>query len=108
MPAFADVFLANAQRIFDVAKSQAGSPDEQFALMIRPDGGLHLMMETTLSLEAAAVAVGAESAYLITRTNGEVRVEGRRRGERCLLEKHHAITDMLRDRPAYMITSTST
>ena len=43
-----DSFLVNAQRIFDVASSASGNED--FALLIRPDGGLHFVMESPFSL----------------------------------------------------------
>ena len=50
-----DPFLENAQRIFDVAKSgQDGSNDgenQDFALLIRPDGVLHFVMESPFSIE---------------------------------------------------------
>lgn len=105
MPVSSNAFLDNARRIFEVAKADPSAPDEQFAVMIRPDGGLHLMMQTPVSLEAAALDAGAESAFMITRSHGQVRVEGHRRGERCLLEKRNIRADLLYDRPSYVLTS---
>ena len=91
--------------------------------MIKPDGGLHLLMESQFSLECALTYAEAESAFRITRTNDGVRVEGRRRRgstdmrgdmrrdlpgdahEICVLETRHARRELLRDQPLYRITS---
>ena len=98
-----NLFVDNAQKIFDVAQADTSGSQDQFALMIRPDGGLHFMMHTPLSLEAAAMEVGAQSAYLVTKSRSGVRVEGRRQGESCVFEKRHPQTYLLRDQPLYRI-----
>lgn len=98
-----NLFVDNAQKIFDVAQADTSGSQDQFALMIRPDGGLHFMMHTPLSLEAAAMEVGAQSAYLVTKSRSGVRVEGRRQGESCVFEKRHPQTYLLRDQPLYLI-----
>jgi hypothetical protein len=87
-----DVFLENAQRIFDVARSDDGTEPNDFALLIRPDGGLHFVMESPLSLEAAAIHGGARTAYRVTKTSGGgVRVVGRSGNQECVLEQHSAL-----------------
>ena len=84
-----DVFLENAQRIFDVARSDNGAESNDFAVLIRPDGGLHFVMESPVSLEAAAVHGGARTTYHVTKTSGGgVRVAGRSGNQECLLEQH--------------------
>jgi hypothetical protein len=101
-----DALLENAQRIFEVA--QSGTIDDthqDFALLIRPDGGLHFVMESPFSLEAAAVHAGAGNAYRITRSRDGVRVQGRSGDRDCVLEKRNLYRDMLRDQPLYRITS---
>ena len=98
-----NVFIDNAQKIFDVAQADTSSLQDQFALMIRPDGGLHFMMHAPFSLEAAALEVGAQSAYLVTKSPSGVRVEGRQQGESCMFEKRHPHTYLLRDQPLYRI-----
>jgi hypothetical protein len=104
-----DPFLENAQRIFDVARSDDSGAPGDFALLIRPDGGLHFVMESPLSLDAAAIYGGARTAYRITRVSGGgVRVEGRNGSQECVIEQratHHARRELLRDQPLYWITS---
>ena len=99
-----DRFFENAQRIFDVAVSAADSERQDFALLIRADGGLHFVMESAFSLEAAAIHGGAESAYRITRSCNGVRVHGRSMGRDCVLEERSAARELLRDQPLYRIT----
>lgn len=101
--------LENTQRIFDVARSGAdGGNDEDnqdFALLIRPDGVLHFIMESPFSIEGAAIHAGAQSAWRITRSRDGVRVQGRSGGRDCILEERSAQRELLRDQPLYSITS---
>jgi hypothetical protein len=103
-----DSLLENTQRIFDVARSADGE-NQDFALLIRPDGVLHFVMESPFSIEGAASYAGAQSAYRITRSRDGVRVQGRRadRGmlEECLLEERSPARVLLRDQPLYRIAS---
>jgi len=105
-----DSFFENAQRIFDIARSdiaRSGVNEENrdFALLIRPDRGLHFVMESPFSIEAAAIHGGAESAYRITYSRNGVRVHGRSAGRDCVLEGRSASRALLRDQPLYRITS---
>jgi hypothetical protein len=99
-----DAFLDNAQRILDVAKTGAGPDDrfEEFALVIRPDGGLHFIMECPVSLEAASVYAGAQSAYRVTRSRHGIRVEGKSFGQRCVLEQRNIRSELFRDQALYL------
>ncbi len=101
-------FLENAQRIFDVASSDAGGEPHEFALLVKPDGGLHFVMESTVSLEAAAAEVGASAAYRVTKSgNGGVKVFGREGDQLCTFEREarRLRTELLRDQPLYRIHS---
>jgi hypothetical protein len=103
-----DVFFQNAQNIFDVARSGASDESADFALMIRPDGGLHLVMDSPLSLEAAAVHGGARTVYRVQRFNGKVRVTGQMPGRTCVLEDAGCKPSrpaVLRDQPLYSVVS---
>ena len=102
-----DALFENAQRIFEVARSgQDGCDGQQdFALLIRPDGGLHFVMETPFSLEGAATYAGAEAAYRVTRSREGVRVQGRSASGACVLEQRDPCRTLLRDLPLYRITS---
>jgi hypothetical protein len=104
-----DTLLENAQRIFDVARS--GRDRQDFALLIRPDGGLHFVMESPFSIEAAAIHAGAQSAWRITRSRDGVRVEGRAANRYCVLEDRGVLEErnppreLLRDQALYRMTS---
>ncbi len=104
-----DTLFENAHRIFDVARSGAAVGNQDFALLIRPDGGLHFVMESPFSMEAAAQHYGARTAYRITRSIDGVRVDGRGGGRNCVLEESSAprsfSKEMLRDQPLYRIAS---
>lgn len=103
-----DAFFQNAQRILDTASAGTDSENGDFALLIRPDGGLHFVMETPFSIEAAAIHAGAQAAYQITRSRDGVRVTGRSMGRDCVLEQRSARSisnALLRDQPLYRITS---
>jgi hypothetical protein len=98
-----DTLLENAQRIFDVARS--GRDRQDFALLIRPDGGLHFVMESPFSIEAAAIHAGAQTAWRITRSPDGVRVEGRTANRDCLLEERNPRRELLPDQALYRMTS---
>ena len=48
-----DAFFENAHRIFEVARSGQEDGPQDFALLVKPDGGLHFIMESPFSIEAA-------------------------------------------------------
>jgi hypothetical protein len=102
-------FLDNAQKLFDVARADSSADNTDFALLVRPDGGLHLIMESPLSLEAAAIHAGARTAYRVTRSRDGVRVTGRNAAQRCVLEDHtrskRVSAELLRDQPLYQLHS---
>jgi hypothetical protein len=104
-----DTLFENAHRIFDIARSGAAAGNQDFALLVRPDGGLHFVMESPFSMEAAALHCGARTAYRITRSIDGVRVDGRGGGRTCVLEEFSEpkafSREMLRDQPLYRIAS---
>ena len=102
-----NTFLDNAQRIFDVARQDSSAENSDFALLVRSDGGLHLIMETPVSLEAAAIYAGARTAYYVSRSPRGVRVTGLDSTQRCVIEdlSIHRRSELLRDQPLYSITS---
>jgi hypothetical protein len=109
-----DQLFENAQRIFDVASAGAdtgSSADPQdFALLIRPDGSLHFVMEAPFSIEAAAIHAGARSAFRVTRSREGVRVEGRSASRDCVIAERNPARPnpwraLLPDQPLYCITS---
>ena len=105
-----DAFFENAQKIFDVARAAESEGTTDFALMIRPDGGLHLVMDLPLSPEAAAVHGGARTVYHVQRLQGGVRVTGQMPGRSCVLEEGGNSAKrfpLLRDQPLYETVSGS-
>jgi|GEM_PF-3115619 len=112
-----DAFLENAQRIFDTASAGGrGGDNSDFALLIRPDGGLHFVMETPFSIEAAAIDAGAQTAYRVTRSRDGVRVQGQTIGQNmgqttlrdCVLQERsprNTREALFRDQALYRITS---
>jgi len=108
-----DTFLENAQRIFDVARAvtQTDSSGESsdFVLLVRPDGSLHVIMESTVNPESAAIAHGARSAYQVSRSRGGVRVSGRSGDNRCELSSGLVACQspraLLRDQPLYVLAT---
>ena len=103
----------NARRIFDVATAEGGAGDftdaQDFALLIRPDGGMHFVMESPFSIEGAATYAGAQTAFRITRSPEGVRVEGRSGSVDCVIARHSQRRSpgpmLLPDQPLYCITS---
>ena len=100
-----NTFLENAQRIFDVARQDSSAESSDFALLVRSDGSLHVVMEREWSLEAAAIDAGARTAYHVSRSPRGVRVTGRDETQHCVLEMKRMGSDLLRDQPLYSITS---
>ena len=101
-----DTFLLNAQQIFDVAQSDTSGEDSEFALLIRPDGGIHLIMESEITLDAAATSAGARTAYRVSRSRNGIRVTGSEGSRRCRLEdsaRPGFTSELLRDQPLYRI-----
>jgi hypothetical protein len=102
-----DTFLDNARRILDVAHAHSGDPAGDFAVLIRPDGGLHILMESAFTLEAAAADAGARIAYSVTRSAEGIKVHGLMPGRECTLHEKNPCRELLPDRPLYRITSPS-
>jgi hypothetical protein len=111
-----NTFLENAQRIFDVARTDSSAESADFALLVLPDGRLHMIMESPVSLEAAVAHAGARAAYVVSRSRHGVRVTGRGSGQECVLKSEsagvgvpgshcRAVSELLRDQPLYRITS---
>ena len=106
-------FLENAQQLFDVARADNKAEDLDFALLVRPDGGLHLIMESSAPFDSPVDYAEARVAYRVTRSGGGVRVQGKNGAQTCLLEdqgrsrvrKIPVVRELLRDRVLYSITS---
>jgi|SRR5579862_1834194 len=115
-----DTFFENAQRIFDVARAgpcsdngaENAAENQDFALLIRPDGALHFVMESPWLSEATREHDRAACSYRITRSRDGVRVEGHSGERDCILfERKTPATrgaggaGLLRDQVLYRIAS---
>jgi len=112
-----NAFLDNARGLFEVAGSDVDT-DCDFALFVRRDGGLHMVMDLGsvpggvapgLDLPVPAeVGDGFSGSYRVTRLRGAVRVQGRSGSDHCLLESR-AARDVrrwvLRDERLYSVIS---
>ncbi len=100
--------IENARRVFEIAESTLDGEPQDFALLLKPDGGLHFVMESTFSVEGAAQHAGAHCAFRVTRSEAGVRVEAQRYGfaetTRCVVEKRFAAAELLTDQPLYSIS----
>jgi hypothetical protein len=97
-----DTFLLNAQRIFDVARADGSGGDSEFALLIRPDGGLQMFMGS------AAPSGGSGVVYNVKRSSRGVRVTGQGGGRRCELEettRPQFLRELLKDQPLYSVSA---
>jgi hypothetical protein len=106
-----DAFFENAQRIFEVAQADDSGESNDFLLLVRPDGGLHFVMESALSPDAVASQGECSVSYRVTKTGrGAVRVTGRCGTQQCIFEQHarqsfQPSRELLRDQPLYRINS---
>lgn len=95
--------LENARKIFETARSIGDGESGDFALVVKPDGGLHFLMESPCSMHGAASYAGGSNVFRITRAGTGVRVEGASGTESCVLESRGARVELLRDQPLYRI-----
>jgi hypothetical protein len=97
-----DTFLLNAHRIFEVARADGGGDESEFALLIRPDGGLQIFME------GAERWAGVGTVYNVARSSAGVRVIGEDGRRRCELEektRRRFRGELLRDQPLYTVSA---
>lgn len=103
-----NTFLDNAQQLFDVARADDRAEDLDFALLIRADGGVHMIMESQTPLDTGTAYAEAHTAYRVTRSRSGVRVEGKSAAQKCLLEDRGRLPAhrmFLRDQVLYSMTS---
>jgi hypothetical protein len=99
-------FLANAERIFETATSASGADD--LSILIGQDGAVHMLMGSDWPIGSLQAHHGARAAYRVSRSNSQVRVEGKSRTESCLLQSElpSAVAKrMLADRPLYLLAA---
>lgn len=82
------LFEENAARIFDAAQDAAGAglTPSEMSILIRRDGGIHMVAGTDWPLESLQAHHGAQMAYRVSQQGGTVRVTGRAGSRTCLFE----------------------
>lgn len=81
---FVSPFLRNAHEIFATAREAA--EDCRMAILVEPDGAIHMCPSTGWDLECLRRYHGAAMAYDVSRSGSQVRVEARSGAEHCTLE----------------------
>lgn len=63
-----------------------GEPCSGITILIRQDGGIHMLADSDWPLDSLVLEHGARTAYRVSERNGSVRVEGREGLKKCVLE----------------------
>ncbi len=103
-------FLTNAERIFETAAAASGAELESgaLAILIGQDGAIHMLMNSDWPVDSLQAHHGASAAYRVSRSDGQVRVEGKSRMGSCLLQSEPASSvakRFLADRPRYLLAA---
>jgi hypothetical protein len=77
-------FFQHAEEIFQTA--QAGRDDCELSILIKPDGGIHVLEAPDWALEPLRLHHAASAVYRVSRRRGKVRLEARSAGESCVME----------------------
>ena len=80
-----NLFLENAEKIFETATAGPEGPSD-LTILISPDGEIHMLAGSDWPLASLEAHHGARMSYRIRQTGGRIQVEGRSRGQACLLE----------------------
>jgi hypothetical protein len=99
--------LQHAEEIFLAA--QAGGPEDcDLAILVKDDGGIHVVAGPEGELEPLRIHHGAAAAYRLRRDVAGVRLEARSRRQSCRFETNDAarpIWPALPDYPQYRLVS---
>lgn len=100
------LFLENAARIFETARSAPEAGTSGLTILIGCDGGIQVLSETGLPLDSLRAAQGAAAVYRVTRDGTGVRLEGRSARQKCVLESQgpSRTPRLPPDRPRYSLS----
>jgi len=70
----------------------SGSPDCDLAILIGPQGQIHMLDAAGWALSGLLIEHGAKTAYRVTRERGQVWLEGKSGGHTCLLRSESPAT----------------
>ena len=83
-------FLENAERILDAATAASSAESADVAIVIGHDGAIRLLIGSDWSLASLQAHNGARAAYRVSRTDSQVRVEGKSATGSCVLQAEPA------------------
>src|SRR5689334_17363135 len=98
---FVSPFLQNADEIFQTARD-AGPEDCDMAILVKGDGGIHMLPACDWELESMRLHHGARAAYRVSRKDGGVRLEARSASQSCLIQSAKP-ERLLSDFPRYLL-----
>ena len=103
-------FLTNAESIFETAASASGAELESggLAILIGQDGAIRMLMNSDWPVDTLQAHHGASAAYRVSRSGGQIRVEGKSRTGSCLLQSEPVSSvakRFLADRPRYLLAA---
>lgn len=95
--------MKHAEEIFTAAR-EGGREDCEVAILVRSDGGIHMLPASGWELEPLRLHHGARAAYRLSRAGGGVRLEARSAEESCVLQSGRAgpARSVLPDFPQYL------
>jgi hypothetical protein len=81
-------FLEDAGAILEAARCATGATADpaNFTILIRPEGGIHMLTDSDWPLASLEAHYGARTIYRINHADGRIVVEGRCGIRRCHLE----------------------
>lgn len=98
--------LRNAESILNTAASNQGELESgSLAILVSDDGAIRMLMGTDWPIDSLHSHYGA-TAYRVSCSGGQVRVEGKSRGASCVLESTTAAgaaKRLLENRPRYLL-----
>jgi hypothetical protein len=100
-------FLRQAEEIFATATS-AGAEDCDLSILIGRDGGIHMIADSGWQIESLRAHHGAQTAYHVHRTSGNVRLEARSFNQSCVLacdRPERILAPVIPEFPRYLMLS---
>jgi hypothetical protein len=98
-------FLKHAEEIFAAART-AGSDDCDWSILVKRDGGIHMIAGADWQLESLREHHGANAAYRVHRSQGNVRLEARSANQSCMLaaeRPERTLLPPMSDFPRYLM-----
>ncbi len=81
-------FWEDAQKVFETARCslEAGHEISETTILVSPEGGISLIVDSDWPLNSLQAHRGAVVAYRVSQQRGKLRLEGRAGSQTCLFE----------------------